>query len=115
MKKPSFKKTIYPQYSIDNTPKLNYTIEHTYFLDHDLKTEHNSTNYFVSNSKPHLLRSLKIYLLSLTYVEKTCSIACSCRPPYPQKCFPRNLSLARSFALIFEDCNIPLLFYGEQL
>ena len=50
--KSQISKNLPPQYFNENSPKLNYTIKHIDFLEHDLKSEHYLSNNLCDSRYP---------------------------------------------------------------
>lgn len=86
--KSQISKNIPPQYLNENSLKLNYTIKHIDFLEHDLKNEHYLNNHLCSSKYPTVAENEKILIIMMLYF----LIVIPVYQPYPQETFYRVIS-----------------------
>ena len=96
--KSQISKNLPPQYLNENSLKLNYTIKHIDFLEHDLKNEHYLNNHLCSSKYPTVAEHEKNH----HYHDVIFFIRYSCLPTISlRNLLPHNFSLALSSAPTF--------------
>lgn len=86
--KAKFQKNLHPQYFNENSPKLNYTIKHIDFLEHDLKNEHYLNSLLCSSKYPTVAEHEKTFIIMTLYF----LVVIPVYQPYPQETFYRVIS-----------------------
>lgn len=86
--KSQISKNLPPQYLNENSLKLNYTIKHIDFLEHELKNEHYLNNHLCSSKYQTVAEHEK----NLHYHDVIFLVVIPVYQPYPQETFYRVIS-----------------------